>query len=232
MTDLKNKVKNYCVNNFFPKHINFWTDKTIIVHLLVSFTLLIVSIFLTYFARVYANGHTSYVATDLLLDNLPVIDVSIFFFQGAFIFILTLIAILMYEPKRIPFTLEATAVFFSIRSFFMIMTHLSAPSVEYYNYIQHEHHVKEVLFTLTSGNDMFFAGHSGYPFLLAIIFWEISYLRYLFLFCSLLGAVIVILGHLHYSIDVFASFFIAFGVYEISKFFFKKEYNLLNTKII
>lgn len=226
MIAFKNKIRNFCVNNFFPKHINFWTDKTIMFHLLMSFILLLGSIFLTYYARIYANNHAGYVVADLLLDNLPVVDVSIFFFQGAFIFILALIGLLMYEPKYIPFTLEATAIFFSIRSFFMIMTHLSAPSIEYYNYIQHDHHVKEILFTLTSGNDMFFAGHAGYPFLLALVFWKIPYVRYLFLLCSLIGAVIVILGHLHYSIDVFSSFFIAFGIYEISKFFFKKEFKL------
>jgi len=221
------KIKNIDFRKLFHKHINFWTDKTILLHVFLSLLLLIGSIFLTYFARVYANNHAGSVISDILLDNLPVLNVSFLFFQGAFMFLLILIGILLFEPKYIPFTLESTAIFFSVRSFFMIMTHLSAPSIEYYNYVQHNHHVKEILFTVNSGNDMFFAGHAGFPFLLALIFWKIPYLRYFFFLCSLVGAVIVILGHLHYSIDVFSSFFIAFGVFEISKYFFKKEYSYL-----
>jgi membrane-associated phospholipid phosphatase len=41
------------------------------------------------------------------------------------------------------------------------------------------------------------------------------------------GSVAEIFGHLHYSIDVFSAFFIAYGVFEIAKKIFKKEYLLL-----
>jgi membrane-associated phospholipid phosphatase len=42
----------------------------------------------------------------------------------------------------------------------------------------------------------------------------------------LIGSVAVIVGHLHYSIDVFSAYFIAFGIFEIAKKIFKKEYGL------
>lgn len=212
---------------FLNKHSLFWRDKVIFRHLCVSVGMLVVSLLLTYIAMKYTNNHLGYVVSDILLDSLPVVDVGYIFFQGAFLFILFLLGLGVYEPRYILFTMESSALFFLVRSFFMVMTHLSPPSVEYYNYIQREHHVKEVLFRLSSGNDLFFSAHTGYPFLLALIFWKVDRLRYFFLICSVIGGVAVILGHLHYSIDVFSAYFIAFGVFEISKQFFKKEYALL-----
>jgi hypothetical protein len=204
----------------------FWTDRRVLIHLGVSFVLFLISLFFTYAAAAYVHSYTGYVVPDILLDNLPVINVGFIFFQGAALFILILCAIGVYEPKYIPFTLESTALFFFVRSVFMVMTHLSAPNVEYYNYIEREHHISQILFTVSSGNDLFFSAHTGYPFLIALIFWKIKKLRLFFITCSLIGGVAVILGHLHYSIDVFSAFFITFGVFEMAKKFFKSEYVL------
>ncbi len=215
------------MKKFFAKHVTFWTDRNILYHMAISIVLLVISLFLTYIATRYTNNHSGYVVSDILLDSLPVINVGFIFFQGAFIFLLLLLGLGVYEPKYIPFTMEASALFFLVRSIFMVMTHLSPPSIEYYNYVQHEHHVAEILFTVSSGNDLFFSAHAGYPFLLGLIFWKVKYLRYFFLTCSLIGGIAVIIGHLHYSIDVFSAFFIAYGIFEISKWFFKKEYSLI-----
>ena len=216
------------MNELFNRHTTFWKDKEILSHMLMSVFLLMVSLLFTYIATKYTNNHSGNVVSDILLDSLPVMNVGIIFFQGAFFFLLALLGLGVFEPKYIPFTMECSALFFLIRSLFMVMTHLSPPSTEYYNYIQHEQHVPEVLFTLSSGNDLFFSAHAGYPFLLAIIFWKVKYLRYFFLLCSFIGATTVIVGHLHYSIDVFSAFFIAYGIFSIAQFFFKKEYLLLN----
>lgn len=216
------------MEELIKKHRNFWSDKTIQKHVIFSFILLIVSFLLFYFAKVQTNEYSGYVVPDILLDTIPVINVGYIFFQGAFIFVLFVIVLLALDPVFIPFTFENVALFIFARSVFMNMTHLSAPSVEYYKYIEHEHHVQSVLFTLSSGNDLFFSGHAGTPFLLALIFWHKKQYRYLFLFCSVVASVAVIVGHLHYTIDVFSSFFITFGVFEAAKKFFKKEYALVS----
>ena len=212
------------IRDFLSKHAVFWKDRIILRHISVSILLLILSLILIYSAQNYTDGFTGNIVPDILLDRLPVIDVSYIFFQGAFIFVLILAGILIYEPKYIPFTFEASALFFFVRSFFMVMTHLSAPSIEYYKYIEHEHHTREVLFTLSSGNDLFFSGHTGYPFLLALIFWREKRLRVFFLICSLIGAIAVILWHVHYSIDVFSAFFITYSILRVAETFFQKEY--------
>ena len=216
------------MEDFLNKHKMFWTDRTVLFHLCVSLVLFSISLVLTYMATTYVETYTQFVAPDILLDNLPVINVGLIFFQGAFLFILTLFGIGFFEPKYIPFVLESTALFFFVRSLFMVMTHLTAPTVEYYNYVSREHHVAQVLFTVSSGNDLFFSAHTGYPFLLAFIFWKVKRLRIFFIICSIIGGTAVILGHLHYSIDVFSAFFISYGVYEISRRIFKKEYALIS----
>lgn len=211
----------------FNRHLLFWRDEVIRKHVILSFLLLVVSLFLTYFARSFTDDYVGNIVPDILLDTIPVINVSYIFFQGAFIFLLGLIGLLIWQPKFIPFVLESSALFFLVRSFFMLMTHLSSPAVEYYSYTEREHHVTNVLFTISSGNDLFFSGHAGFPFLLALIFWRTIFLRNIFIACSLIGSVAVLLGHLHYSIDVFSAYFIAFGVFEASKYLFKKEHSLL-----
>jgi membrane-associated phospholipid phosphatase len=79
---------------------------------------------------------------------------------------------------------------------------------------------------VSSGADLFFSGHTGLPFLMSLLFWENKKLRYIFLFCSVAAAVAVILGHLHYTIDVFSAFFITYGVFHISQRIFKRDYSL------
>ncbi len=207
-------------------HRYLWGDKRFILSVGVHLLFLTSALFLSYLAGVYVDGYTGgHVVPDLLLDHLPTFDVGYIFFQGAFFFVLSLIGILIVIPEAIPFTLSAGALFYVIRAIFMVMTHLSAPLTASYSYIQYEHHIKEVLFTVNSGNDLFFSGHAGFPFLLALIFWRYTYLRYYFLLCSLIASVAVLLGHLHYSIDVFSAFFITYGIFEIAKRFFKKEYS-------
>lgn len=216
------------MEGFFKRHIVLWTNKKVLAHFALSFALFVLSLFFTYIATTLTRTYTGYVVPDILLDNLPVLNVGLIFFQGAALFVLLICAIGIYQPKYIPFALESTALFFFIRSLFMVMTHLTAPNVEYYNYIHSEHHVKEILFTISSGNDLFFSGHAGYPFLYALIFWHVPKMRYFFLLCSAIGATAVILGHLHYSIDVFSAFFITFGVFAIAKKFFPQEYKLIH----
>lgn len=62
--------------------------------------------------------------------------------------------------------------------------------------------------------------------MLALVFWQRPHLRLVFLGCSVLAAGAVIFGHLHYTIDVFAAYFITYTVYCISKTAFKSDYTI------
>jgi hypothetical protein len=100
----------------------------------------------------------------------------------------------------------------------MILTHIAPPPDALYL------NGTDFLHKLSSGDDLFFSAHTGFPFLMSLIFWHDKKFKYLFLLCTIIGASAVLLGHLHYSIDVFSAFFITFGIFQISKKFFHKEY--------
>jgi hypothetical protein len=79
------------------------------------------------------------------------------------------------------------------------------------------------------GADLFFSAHTGMPFLGALAFWKEKEIRYFSLFGSLFFAVVVLLGHLHYSIDVASAFFITYGIFHIAQYFFPKDWKLFSS---
>jgi membrane-associated phospholipid phosphatase len=74
---------------------------------------------------------------------------------------------------------------------------------------------------------LFFSGHTALPFLVALIFWDNVRARTVLLLLSLVFAIAVLLAHIHYSIDVFAAPFMAYGIYAIAKYLFPRDYALI-----
>lgn len=109
---------------------------------------------------------------------------------------------LLFFPTRILFALFSLGTLVLTRALFINMTHLGIPDGAH-----------PILSSATFGGDLFFSGHTAYPFLLALIFWNIRSLRFLFLGLSVLFGASAILGRYHYTIDVFAAPFITYGVY-------------------
>lgn len=212
---MKRVVRNYQA---------IFKDKAMLWNIISSVLLFLLSTLITYIAYGYTEVAGGSVVQDIILDHIPVYDVAPLFFGGMLLLIIIPVGIGAFDPRKIPFVLEASASFFVVRSLFMIMTHLAPPNFAYYNVIEHERQLGDVLFSISSGTDMFFSGHTGYPFLFALIFWEKRLWRYFFIGFSLVMALTVLVGHLHYSIDVFAAFFIAHGVFVFSRRLFSREY--------
>jgi len=209
------------MGKFIESHKNFWKNKQFIVSFLLGMAFLVASLIVNYYAGIYATKEASNYVTDILLDNLPVYNMSLVFIQGSSLFFLFIVVVLFLKPKRLPFVIKASALFVIIRSIFVIMTHIGPfPGQIPFTY-------SRLLEKITFGGDLFFSGHTGLPFLMALIFWQNKKLRYTFLIISAVFAVSVILGHLHYSIDVFAAFFITYTIFVISRKYFKRDYSLL-----
>ncbi len=206
-------------SQLLEKHRSFWSQKSFSFSALLAFLFLASSLVVNYVAGIYATNRASQAVTDILLDNLPVFNVNFIFVNGTIIFLLFIGVLLIQEPKRIPFILKSAAIFALVRSIFIIMTHLGPPGQGWIE-------PNRFLELFTFGGDLFFSGHVGLPFLFALIFWDIKYFRYIFLAASLIGGIAVILGHLHYTIDVFAAFFISYGIFHIAQWLFAKDYRL------
>lgn len=206
------------------RHKTFWLQKNFLFNAGLGLALLAVSFFVSYFANSFTLSHASNSVRDIILDNVPVYDVSWLFLDGGIAFLLILVVILVLEPKFIPFTLKTIALFILVRSFFMILTHLAAPV---HDVIQTDNFLERML--AGSGDDLFFSGHTGLPFMLGFIFWDQKFFRWFFFACSAIGGVAVLLGHLHYSIDVFSALFISFGIYHLARNFFPKDFKLMTT---
>jgi len=164
-----------------------------------------VSIFIALAAREYAGTFPGAPIPDLILDHIPYINNDFFFYQGAIMLVGLMLFVVIRVPQYIPFTLASAALFYLIRSGFMVTTHLPATSA-------------------ISKQDLFFSGHTGLPFLFALIFWRYKALRYILIIASGLAGASVLFAHQHYTIDVLGAYFITYTIYQIAKKVFKKDY--------
>jgi len=212
-------MNHFTMRSLIAKHQPYWHDRSFIISAMTGFILFVASLFANYGAVKYATIKAGSATTDILLQLLPAINTDIIFSEGALLFVGFVVVLLAFEPKTIPFTLKSIALFIVIRAFFVSMTHI-AP------YPDHIASDFDAIKYLGSGADLFFSGHTGLPFLMSLLFWDRKPWRWFFLFCSIVAAVSVILGHLHYTIDVFSAFFIAYGIYHISQKFFPKDHRL------
>lgn len=197
-----------------------WLDKHFFSSAIFGILFFAISLYINRLASVYALHSASKAVTDIILDNTPVFDVNLIVTTGAFLFFLFVTLMALAHPKKIPYLLKSTALFIIIRSIFITLTHLGPVPVQ--SYIDPANFFS----SYNLGTDYFFSGHTGLPFLMALIFWDKPWIRYVSLVISVVFGASVLLGHLHYSIDVFAAFFITYSIFVIAQKFFPKDYSL------
>ncbi|MBU6431314.1 MAG: hypothetical protein KGJ58_02460 [Patescibacteria group bacterium] len=205
------------MNKIKQKYITHFSNKDYLLSFLYSGLMIAGSVVITFYANLYATEKASNSVTDIVLDNTKAYDVDWLFVYGPILLWSFVFFILFNNPNRIPFTLKSVGLFAIIRSIFTILTHI-APFP-----IRTDVSLSGLMGYFTTGKDLFFSGHTGLPFLLALIFWDRKYLRYIFITASLMFAAVVLLGHLHYSIDVLSAFFITYTIYQMAERFFDKD---------
>jgi hypothetical protein len=226
----------YIVNNFFVykfmknyfkllhfKHYNFW-NKNNFFSLYLSGLLFAVALFIQTIADYYVGNLSGTPVNDIILSNLPTLDIDSLIIISTFIVTFSVIYLFATKPQYLNFGIKAVSIFIIVRSFFISLTHLGAsPDQLQFNPNSIGYWLYNVLYN-TRG-DFFFSGHTGIPFLMALIFWSEKKWRVFFLIFSLLSGAGVLLAHIHYSIDVFAAPFMSFGIFAIAKKLFKKDYS-------
>lgn len=185
--------------------------------------LLAVSLLANFYAGGYAARRASNPVTDVVLDNIPVFDVDQVFVNGAIIFGALVAALCILRPRWAPFSLKAISLFVAVRSISITLTHIG-PSPERLVLPP-----SAIFSKITFGGDLFFSGHTGLPFLMALVFWNVKVLRYGFFAISALFGAAALMGHLHYTIDVFAAPFITYAIYKIAERAFPSDLHLFRT---
>lgn len=211
--------------NFFAEHYYFWTPRNK-KSLYVGVLLLAMAMLIQAYAGQYSyhKAISAAAAEDTLLDILPAVNLGWLIVQGSLISILIAMFLLVRYPYHFLFGLKVTALFIVVRAVFMTLTQIGI----YPEGVDFKLSVGSGIYNFFNfpGN-FFFSGHTGLPFLMALVFWHERPLRAFFLCLSLVFGVSVLLARVHYSIDVFAAPFIAYGIFKIAQWLFNGDYLIL-----
>jgi hypothetical protein len=207
------------MNNSILKNedLLLWRSKDFIINALFSFSIFLFTLIVNYYAVRLATYNSSNPVNDLILNTIDRIDTS--FIHGKlsiWIELLTLL-ILIFRPRHFLFTFKALSFLVLTRAIFVNLTHLGIPSDSV-----------PIKSFYTFGGDLFFSGHVAIMYLFALIFWNERPIRIFYITLTMLMGIEVLLGHYHYSIDVFSAPFIAYGIYSLSKHIFKNDFITLS----
>ncbi len=186
-------------------------------HLLaLSGIFLAVALFADYQCGVYVTARPGVKVPDLILDRLPTIDLSFLFTYG---YMALIVGMFLYPLWGRPRMLHVVAIQFSLllilRSLFMMFMHVSTPADSV------AVHFPGLFSRFYFENDMFFSGHTAMPFLGFYLF-RPHRLRYVYLGGSMIMGIVALLMHVHYSIDVFAAFFMTYCSYQMGNALLRK----------
>ena len=154
------------------------------------------------------------VLVDPVLALLPPTDVTWLTFAFIYGALVAAIVHLVRRPDRLLLALQSYILLVVVRMAAMYMLPLDPPATM----IPLTDPLVELFGSggVTLSRDLFFSGHVSTLFLLALTATG-TRLRSLFLSCTVLVAVCVLLQHVHYSIDVFAAPFFAWGCFCITR---------------
>jgi membrane-associated phospholipid phosphatase len=175
----------------------------------------------TYSVKIYDPLFTLFDAVDLNIIAFPVIYVALISF----------IIYNSYRPKTLMFAFNCYALMVWIRMFAMYITPLDVPegAIDLND---------PIVFLVGTGQtvqkDLFFSGHTASLMLLALVTLNAkkisgtdytlkadNFMKAFFIFCLVLVAASVVLQKAHYTIDVFAALFFAWGAYSLVKKVYK-----------
>lgn len=201
---------------WFGKCKLHFSNKGFLFSALTAIVLLLASFVVNWYAGTYATEKASNAVTDIVLSNIRVFDVDGIYIYGPIVFWILIGFLCLKDLNKLPFTFKSIALFVIIRSLFISLTHLGPfPSQAPID--------SNLISWFAFGGDLFFSGHTGLAFLMALVFWENRSLRIIFIATSVLFGVVVLLAHLHYSIDVLSAFFITYTIFHIAGAVFKKD---------
>jgi hypothetical protein len=160
----------------------------------------------TYLHNYMSEGKTLPMLSDLILDNLPVLNVSIFYdlFCIVIFAVVVIYIVRKKEYGRLPYILLLCGIFYINRGVFIVLTPFGNPP---------EFNGSDPFFNGFSRFELgvYPSGHVGNSFLLLLLVKDKVY-RYILSFCLAVIILALFLAHGHYSIDIFSGFFFAYAI--------------------
>jgi hypothetical protein len=176
----------------------------------------------TYLHNYISEGKTLPMLSDLILDRLPVLDVSLYYDIFALIPLILVLVYIVHKKdyNRIPVFLMMSGLFYVVRGIFIVLTPFGNPPM---------FNGSDPLFNGFAKYDLgvYPSGHVGNVFLMFLLVKDRAYKWAIFI-CLILVMITLFLAHGHYSIDMLSGLFFsyairAFGEKHLSMFDLGKE---------
>jgi hypothetical protein len=159
-----------------------------------------------YLHRYISEGKALPMLSDLILDNLPLIDLSLIYDIVALIPIILTFVYFFHKKdfNRIPFFLLMVGIFYIVRGVFIVLTPFGNPP-------------------LFNGSDPLFhgfanyelgvypSGHTGSVFMLFLLVKDKVY-KWIFGTCLVVVILTLFISHGHYSIDILSGIFFGYAI--------------------
>lgn len=215
---VKGLVTKVFTREYFRRGFQEWKNELFQYKYLIFLSLIIVGVaaFMDFFAGVYVRGAETADVPDLILDHIGPYDWGWLFVYGYLGLVFALFLYPMFlHIRTLHIVMSQFSLLVMLRAIFMIFTHLATPLDAI------EVSFPWVFKGLSFENDMFFSGHTAIPFLGFFLF-KGSKVRYFFLIGSICMAVSALVMHRHYSIDVFAAYFMTYCSHKIGRVLIRK----------
>jgi len=160
----------------------------------------------TYLHNYISEGKTLPMLSDLILDNLPALNVSLYYDIFALIPIILVLIYIVHKKdyNRIPFFLVMSGMFYIVRGIFIVLTPFGNPPM---------FNGSDPLFNGFAKYDLgvYPSGHVGNVFLMFLLVKDRGY-KWIIFICLILVIVTLFLAHGHYSIDILSGLFFSYAI--------------------
>ncbi len=159
-----------------------------------------------YLHNYISEGKTLPMLSDLILDNLPVVDVSLIYDIVSLIPIILAIIYIFHKKdyNRIPFFLLMIGLFYILRGIFIVLTPFGNPPM---------FNGSDPLFHGFANYELgvYPSGHAGNVFLLLLLIKTKGY-KWIIGICLIIVIFALFLAHGHYSIDILSGLFFSYAI--------------------
>jgi membrane-associated phospholipid phosphatase len=160
----------------------------------------------TYLHNYTSEGKTLPMLSDLILDNLPSLNVALYYDIFALIPIILVLVYIIHKRdyERLPFIILMSALFYMVRGVFIVLTPFGNPPM---------FNGSDPLFNGFAKYDLgvYPSGHAGNVFLMYLLVKDKLY-KWSILICLFLVIITLFLAHGHYSIDILSGLFFAYAI--------------------